>query len=106
MFVEHDRDAVRRRVGNLAAAVRQLGDLRRPGDPLEIALDQIGLGRAADLPSGHDVEQHLLLVGGRAERPGEYRLEAVVDRTCALGDRPGPVGAATREYGDGYTASI
>ena len=79
-------DAVAGKVGQLAAAVRQLGHLGRPVDALQIAVDQLGLRRAADLPARNDVEQHLLLVGGRAERPGEDRLEAVVDRARGLGD--------------------
>ena len=43
------------------------------------------------------MEQHLFLKRGRAEGPGEDRLEAVVDHARGLGDRPRPVVAAPRE---------
>ena len=41
-FVEHYGDCAGCRLRYLAAAVRQLGHFARPGDPLQIALDQIG----------------------------------------------------------------
>jgi len=37
-------------------------------DPFEIALDELGLRRAPDLPARDDVEQHLALERRRAER--------------------------------------
>jgi hypothetical protein len=39
-----------------AAAIGQFGDLETPGDALAIALDQLRLGRAADLSPGDDVD--------------------------------------------------
>src|SRR6476646_3898760 len=58
-FVERDRRAIGRRVGEFAAAVRQLGQLGRPADPLEIAVDEISFGRSADLAASDDVKEQL-----------------------------------------------
>jgi len=45
-------------VGNSAAGVGQLGVAERPGDPLGIAVDQLGLGRAGDLTAGDHMKEH------------------------------------------------
>ena len=59
-LVESDGHAVTGKRRDLATFVRQFGQLRRPLDSLQIAFDQLGLRRAADLPAGNDVEEHLL----------------------------------------------
>src|SRR3954469_1816183 len=43
-LVKQNGDAVFRRGWKLSAALGQFGDLHRPCDPLQIAIDQIGLG--------------------------------------------------------------
>ena len=48
-----------------AAALGKLGHLGRPGDAFQIALDQLGFGRAADLSAGDDVQEHLACVEAR-----------------------------------------
>jgi hypothetical protein len=58
-LVEQDIDAVggKRRRG--AAVVGKLGDPGRPGDPLQIALDQLGFRRTADLSASDDVKEQI-----------------------------------------------
>ena len=43
-LVEDNRDGARRKFRDLSSAVGQLGDLGRPGDSLQIAVDEISLG--------------------------------------------------------------
>ena len=101
-----DRDTVAEKRRDIAAFFRQLGQLRRPCDSLQIAFDQLGLRRAADLPARNDVEEHLLCGERRTKRPGEDRLEAVVDRPRGLGDGARTVGAAAREDRNRNAAAI
>src|SRR6185369_9940948 len=106
-LVEDDGYAIPLEVRDLAAPVGKLSDFRRPRNALHVAVDQLGLRRAADLPARNDVKQHLLCGGGRrAKRPGEYRLEAVVNRARSLGDGPRAIGAAASEDGNCKTAPV
>lgn len=56
-LVQQDCDGVGARRRAIAAPVGQLRYLGRPLYPLQIALDQLGLWRAADLPARNDMEQ-------------------------------------------------
>ncbi len=56
-LVEHDGYAIGLFLGRLAAAIRQLSDPGRPGNAFQIASDQIGLRRTADLSARNDVQQ-------------------------------------------------
>ena len=58
-LVEEDGDAIRRKRRRRSPGVRQFGQLRRPGDALQIALDQLGFRRSADLSSSDDVKEQL-----------------------------------------------
>ena len=70
-LVEQDGAKRALRLGNAAAALGQLGQPERPDDPLGIALDQLRLGRTADLPAGEHVEEHgrTLDAGSDRENP-------------------------------------
>src|SRR4029079_15054975 len=57
-FIQDNGDAVFRDGRNASAFVRQLGDFCGPGNSLEIAVDQPGLRRAADLSASNDVKKH------------------------------------------------
>jgi len=63
-LIEDDGNSAARQLRDLAAAVGKLGDLGRPGNPLQIAIDQIGLRRATDLSARDDVKQHYLEKAG------------------------------------------
>src|SRR3982751_279169 len=105
-LIHRDRYAVARKRRDVAALVRKLGHLGRPGDTLQIAFDQLGLRRAADLPARNDVEEHLLCGERRAERPGEDRPETVVNGARGLGDGARTVVAAAGEDRHGDTAAV
>ncbi len=100
-FIEENENAVIMRRRNLAAAFRQLADLRRPGDPLQVPLDEFGFGAAPDPPPRDDVEQQGSVRGrrrGRAflERPhpleiveaAHFRAEQVDDHVVGIDQHP------------------
>src|SRR3569833_1548528 len=60
-FVEDDRYTIGGRRRRDLAAIRKLGHFGRPVDPLQIAVDQIRFGPAADLASCNDVQEHARL---------------------------------------------
>ncbi|PAV66666.1 hypothetical protein WR25_13309 [Diploscapter pachys] len=57
LLVQHHPHRLRLHRGHLAAGIGQLGDARRPDDPLQIAIDQLRLGRSPDLAARHDVQE-------------------------------------------------
>jgi hypothetical protein len=82
--------------GRPAASIWQFRELGRPHDALQIPIDQLGFRRAADLASGNNVKKHLLCGGGcGTQRPGQDRLEALINDPRRFSDRPRPVGATT-----------
>ena len=64
-LIKRDRHAVGSG-GRQRRSLAQLGDLGRPGNALQIAVDEFGFGRAADLAAGHDMQQQPAQPGGAA----------------------------------------
>ena len=58
--------------GGQRTALTKLGDLGRPGNAFQIAVDKLGLGRIADLAASNDVQEHLAGVEPGREWPGEH----------------------------------
>ena len=56
-LVEHDGYAIGLLVGSLAAAIRQLRKPGWPGNTCQIAFDEFGFRRAADLSARNDVQK-------------------------------------------------
>ena len=57
-FVQDDIHGTCGRWRRVLAAVGELADLCRPVDALQVSIDQVGLGSAADLAPRDDVQEH------------------------------------------------
>lgn len=57
-FVKDDGDGAARTLDRPSTVLGELRDLRWPGDALQVALNELGLGGAADLPSRDNVKKH------------------------------------------------
>ena len=92
-LVEQDGDAALGRRRLLAADIGQLRHLGRPGDPLQIALDQFGLGPAPDPPARDDVEQQ---AASAPRRPARFPRTPTSARDCRSCAPPAGTGGRSR----------